>query len=68
MGFYTPFDDHIELKVFNILGEMMHQEVDGYPPGEHHFRFNGSNLLPGTYFFRVSNREGYFTGKIIKTR
>ena len=68
MGFYTPFDDRIELKVFNILGELMHREVEGYPPGEHHFRFDGRELLPGTYFFRVSNRSGYHTGKFIKTR
>ncbi|RPI45723.1 MAG: T9SS C-terminal target domain-containing protein [Bacteroidetes bacterium] len=68
MGFYTPFDDRIELKVFNILGEMVHREVDGYPHGEHYFGFDGSELLPGTYFYRVTNHEGYHTGKFIKTR
>ena len=68
MGFYTPLDDRIELKVFNILGELMHREEEGYPPGEYHFRFDGRELLPGTYFYRVSNHTGYHTGKIIKTR
>lgn len=68
IGFFTPFDDRIELKVFNILGELMHREEQGAPPGEHYFRFDGSNLLPGTYFYRVSNSSLHYTGKFIKSR
>jgi hypothetical protein len=68
LGFYTPFDDRIELKVYNILGEMMHHEKQGAPPGEHYFRFDGSGLLPGTYFYRVTNSNAYYTGKFIKTK
>lgn len=68
IGFYTPFDDKIELKVYNILGKLMHEEVQGYPPGEYHFGFDGRDLLPGTYFYRVTNSEEYFTGKFIKSR
>jgi hypothetical protein len=45
LGFYTPFDDRIELEVYNILGELMHEERQGAPPGEHFFQFNGSNLF-----------------------
>lgn len=68
IGFYTPFDDKIELKVYNILGELMYEEREGYPPGEYYFRFNGKELLPGTYFYRVTNSSSYFTGKFIKSR
>jgi len=68
IGFYTPFDDKIELKVYNILGELMYEETDGYPPGEYYFRFNGKELLPGTYFYRVTNTSAFFTGKFIKSR
>jgi hypothetical protein len=68
IGFFTPFDDRIELKVFNILGKMVYQEKQGSPPGEYYFDFNGSSLLPGTYFYRISNSKGHYTGKFIKTR
>jgi hypothetical protein len=68
IGFYTPFDDRIGLKVYNILGELMHEETQGAPPGEHYFQFNGSELLPGTYFYRVTNSSQFYTGKFIKSR
>jgi len=68
LGFYTPFDTHIKLQVYNILGELMHEELQGAPPGEHYFEFNGSSLDPGTYFYRIINDTDLFTGKLIKTR
>lgn len=68
LGFFTPFDDRIQLQVYNILGELMHEEMQGSPPGEHYFRFDGSGLLPGTYFYRVTNSSRFYTGKFIKSR
>lgn len=68
MGFYTPFDDRIKLQVYNILGALMHEETRGASLGEHRFDFNGSTLLPGTYFYRVTNSERLFTGKFIKSK
>ncbi|MEN8203429.1 MAG: T9SS type A sorting domain-containing protein [Bacteroidota bacterium] len=68
LGFYTPFDDHIKLQVYNILGRLMHEEMQGAPPGEHYFNFNGSTLNPGTYFYRITNSSELYTGKFIKSR
>lgn len=68
IGFYTPFDDRIELQVFNILGVLVHKETLGVPPGEYDFEFNGQSLPPGTYFYRVNNQNQYQTGKFIKTK
>jgi len=68
IGFFTPFDDRIELEVYNILGELMHSEMQGVPPGEHYFDFDGRALLPGTYIYRVTNHKEIFTGKFIKAR
>jgi hypothetical protein len=68
MGFYTPFDDRIKLQVYNILGELMHEEAQGASPGEHRFNFNGSMLLPGTYFYRITNSKHLYTGKFIKSK
>ena len=68
LGFHTPFDDHVKLQVYNILGELMHEELYGASPGENYFDFNGSGLNPGTYFYRVANKSDLFTGKFIKTK
>jgi hypothetical protein len=68
LSFYTPYDDRIKLQVYNILGELMHEEAQGASPGEHRFEFNGNGLLPGTYFYRVSNSKRLFTGKFIKSK
>jgi len=68
LGFYTPFDDRVKLQVYNILGELMHEELYGASPGENYFDFNGGELNPGTYFYRVANKSDLFTGKFIKTK
>ncbi len=68
LSFYTPFDDHVQLQVYNILGEKMHEEKKGATPGEHQFKFSGNTLLPGTYFYRVRNSHKIYTGKFIKTK
>jgi len=68
IGFYTPFSDRINLKVFNILGEMMYEETQGVSPGEYYFRFDGNELPPGTYFYRITHSSQYYTGKFIKSR
>ncbi|MCK5795143.1 MAG: T9SS type A sorting domain-containing protein, partial [Anaerolineales bacterium] len=68
LGFYTPFDDHVKLQVYNILGELMHEEFQGASPGENYFDFNGSALKPGAYFYRVTNDTDLYTGKFIKTK
>jgi hypothetical protein len=68
LSFYTPFDDRVQLQVYNILGEKMHEEIIGAAPGEHQFVFDGGKLLPGTYFYRVINSDKLYTGKFIKSK
>ncbi len=68
VGFFTPFDDRIELQVYNIMGSLVHEEKGGFPPGEYSFEFDGQDLAPGTYFYRVSNQNQLYTGKLIKTK
>ena len=68
IGFYTPRDTWIELMVYNILGEQLYRERMGAPHGEHYFGFDGRDLLPGTYFYRVTNQDEILTGKIVKAR
>jgi hypothetical protein len=68
IGFYTPFDDYVTLQVYNILGEMLHEEKQGASPGENFFEFNGGSLNPGSYFYRITNSSELFTGKFIKSK
>lgn len=68
LGYYTPFEEQVELSVYNILGVMVHQESELVAPGRHNFSFDGSKLEPGTYLYRVKTREAYFKGKLMKSR
>lgn len=68
LDYYSPFDDFIELDVYNILGVPVHKESVSVVSGEHYFGFDGRELKPGTYFYRVSNSKTHVTGKIIKSR
>jgi hypothetical protein len=67
MSFYAPFSDLVSLQVYNILGKLMYKETQSASPGEHQFEFNGGELLPGTYFYRIINSRKLYTGKFIKS-
>jgi hypothetical protein len=68
LGFYSPFDEQIELSVYNLLGELIYVEKQGFPPGENYFDFTGKSLQSGTYIYSITNNEEVFTGKIVKVR
>jgi len=68
LAFFTPHEDRIVLKVYNLLGVLIHQESKIVPMGEHYFEFDGSGLQSGTYFYRAESSKVYFTGKLIKSR
>jgi len=68
LGYYTPEEKRIELSVYNVLGALVHHEYDRVAPGEHYFRFDGRELQPGTYLYKVADGETYFTGKLMKSR
>jgi hypothetical protein len=68
IGFYTPVRDNINLKIYTILGELIHEESRLVDPGEHFFRFDGSELLAGSYLYLVTSGSSHFTRKLIKTR
>lgn len=68
LSYFAPAQEHVELLVYNILGVQVYQESAQASPGEQTFSFDGGNLDPGTYFYRVIAREASFTGKLVKTR
>ena len=68
LSYYTPNQERIELSIYNILGVLVHQESEVAAPGKHNFSFDGTELQPGTYLYRVETSEDYFTGKFMKSR
>jgi len=68
LEYYIPYRDQVELNVYNVLGAVVHSETEVVPPGTHSFRFDGADLQPGTYFYRVESRESIYSGKLVKSR
>jgi hypothetical protein len=66
IGFYTHKQDIIELRIYNLLGQLVYNEINMYPSGKHYFNFNGTNLQPGTYIYSISNSSSSFTRKLIR--
>lgn len=68
LDYYIPSNDRVELSVYSVLGVLVYHESELVPPGEHSFRFDGKELQPGTYFYRVGNNKTSVSGKFIKSR
>lgn len=52
--FYVPYISKVQLKVYNILGEVIETLVDAeYPEGKHQFNWNASGLSSGIYFIQI---------------
>ena len=68
IGFYSPINDNINLKIYSILGELIYEESRLVVPGEHFFHFDGSGLMAGTYLYLVTSSVSHQTRKFIKNR
>ena len=55
-------DSRVTLVVYDLLGREVAVLADGrYPAGKYSFRFDGSNLSSGVYFYRLSAGESQMT-------
>lgn len=68
LEYYVPFNDRIELNVYNTLGVLLHHESEAVPPGKHSFIFDGRDLQPGTYLYKAKNSRTSVSGKLVKSR
>jgi len=66
LGYFIPFDDEVVLQVFNILGEEIYHEVMMGRHGENYFEFDGAQLDRGAYFYGITHKSAWHTGKFIK--
>lgn len=61
-----PYSGHIQLSVFNILGQKMATVIDGeMPAGYSEIRFDGMTLSSGIYLYRLEAQNIVRSGKIL---
>lgn len=65
IAFDLPFNDHIQLRVYDITGREIATLIDGTrSAGSHTIRFDASNLSSGMYFYQISGSFGVLTQKM----
>ncbi len=64
---YTmPFDSHVSLSVFDVLGRYVTTLVDGvYPAGSHKVQLDASELSSGIYIYRLEAGNEVLSNKMI---
>jgi hypothetical protein len=61
--YHLPADAEVTLKLFNVLGEELKLLLNKrMPAGQHHFKFDASELRSGVYFYRIDAKAN--DGKI----
>ena len=65
--YFSPYGEKVELSIFNMLGILVYEESETNSPGEHSFQFDGRDLEPGAYLYKVSNGKRSVTGRLIKS-
>jgi len=66
IGFALPTEGHVNLDVFNILGQEVLKLVDNtMPAGKYEIAFDGSTLPSGVYFYRLTHQQGTSTRKMV---
>jgi hypothetical protein len=65
--FSLPQSNRVDLSVYDMSGRLVRHLLSdqAYPPGEHRFTFDGSNLPSGIYLARVQAGEFVKTQKLL---
>ena len=64
--FYLSVPTHIELDIFNVLGERVARVYSGkLKEGSHSIKFNNENLQNGTYYYRLETEDDWVTKKMV---
>ncbi len=65
---YSQVDETLDFRVFDLLGNIVHQDVIDVFQGENNFEFDGTHLANGIYTFSMSNNLGAISRKIVVSR
>jgi hypothetical protein len=67
IAFYSNTIEEYELKIHDMLGNIVYREKISAVIGDNVFRFTGTSLHSGMYMFSVSNKKKIITKKLIKS-
>ena len=66
INFDLPRNSHVEVTVYNLLGEKAAEIFNGMmSAGSHSLAFDGSNLASGVYLLNLNSNEGSITSKMV---
>jgi predicted esterase len=66
ISYQLPESDHVELKVYDILGYETLTLVNGEQyPGQHKIKLDGTNLTSGIYFYQIKTANFIETKKML---
>lgn len=65
---YSDINEQLDFKVFDLLGNLVHQNKVEIFEGQNNFNFDGTHLANGIYTFTLSNQLGAITRKIVVSR
>jgi hypothetical protein len=66
IGFYSNNPYPVELKFYNLLGQLIYSEKIFGVKGKNYFDFDGRLLQSGTYLYNISGNGTSITKKIVK--
>ncbi len=65
--YYTSYYGEVELKIYNLLGQIIYSEKIFATSGENYFIFNGSSLNSGIYICSINNKKIKYIKQLVKT-
>lgn len=65
-AFVTNESQSVSVKIFDVTGKLVQTVVDGnLDSGEHLFRVETTELVPGVYFYTYTNAKSRKTGTLV---
>ena len=69
IGFEMEKEGHVELKVFDLIGQDVVTLVDGtLGAGQHHVKFDAAALPSGVYLYRLKHADGVTVRRMVLAR
>ena len=64
ISYQLPAVSHVELSIYNILGQKVATLVsERQPAGNHKVEWNASGFASGVYFYRLETDQGFISSR-----
>jgi len=68
IGYFSIKPENIELKIYDLTGQILYNEKIKTPPGKNFFNFNGEFLKSGMYFYSISGKKRIYSNRLFKVK